>query len=125
MQPLISSGDFTNYKELAIPRTYDFNVYGENGSTLDKNNLTVDPDGSGPAAAFQIDDPNFNFISLRGNAVLRWEYMPGSVLFLVWTQTRADDDGIGNFRFNHSINRMLTLHPDNIFLLKFTYWLNM
>ncbi len=124
-QPLISSGDYTNYKELAAPKTYEFNEYGKGNSTFDESTLTVDPDGSGPADSFQIDNPDFNFKSLRGNAVLRWEFVPGSVLYFVWTQTRTDSEEMGNFRFGQSFSRLLKAEADNIFMIKFTYWLNM
>ena len=67
--------------------------------------------------------PDFNYISLRGNAVLRWEYMPGSTLYLVWTQSKNDVEPIGDFYFEKSMNRMFDLQPDNIFMLKFSYWL--
>ncbi len=125
MQPLISAGDYRNFKELARPGTYTFNQYGQNGSTFNAETYQADPDGPGPAPPFTIDNPNFNFVSLRGNAVVRWEYMPGSVIYFVWTQSRADQETFGEFRFNHSFNRMWELHPDNIFMIKFSYWLNM
>jgi hypothetical protein len=125
IQPLISSGDYKNYKEFAKPKTYDFVVYGKDGnSTLDETNLTVDPDGNGPAGSFQIDNPDFNFKSLRGNAVLRWEYLPGSIFYFVWTQSRSDFENIGEFRFNKSVNRIFDANPDNIFMIKATFWLN-
>ncbi|MDR3626837.1 MAG: DUF5916 domain-containing protein [Ignavibacteriaceae bacterium] len=125
VQPLISSGDYRNFKELAKPGTYSFNTYGQGSSTFDNATYTVDPDGAGPAQPFTIDNPDFNFVSLRGNAVLRWEYLPGSVVYFVWTQTRSDQESTGDFQFRNSLNRMWTLHPDNIFIVKFTYWINM
>ncbi len=97
-QPLISSGDYSNYKELVRARSYEFNPY---------------PTG-------RSDD--FNFKSLRGNAVLRWEYSPGSTLFFVWTQSRSDYENLGDFRFNRSVDRLVDTRPDNIFLVKATYW---
>ncbi len=124
-QPLISSGNYTGFKELARPRSYDFLVYGEKGSTFNNDTYSADPDGSGPAQSISIDNPDFNFVSLRGNAVLRWEYMPGSVLYFVWTQTRSGSEDTGNFQFDKSFDRILNLRPDNIFMIKFTYWLNM
>ena len=69
-------------------------------------------------------DPNFNFVSLRGNAVLRWEYLPGSTIFFVWTQSRSDDENIGDFQFRQSMDRLLHAKADNIFLVKVTYWWN-
>ncbi|MEP7325759.1 MAG: DUF5916 domain-containing protein [Gemmatimonadota bacterium] len=121
-QPLIASGDYFHFKELAAPRTYDFNVYGRNGSTFDRTNYIADPDGAGPAAPIAVGNPDFNFRSLRGNAVLRWEYLPGSTLFLVWTQSRSDNENVGEFGFNHSMDRLLRAKADNIFAIKVTYW---
>jgi hypothetical protein len=124
VQPLISSGNYVEFKELAAAKTYDFNIYGEGNSTFDEVNLIADPDGDGPAQPFQIENPDFNFKFLRGNAVLRWEYIPGSVLYFVWTQTRNDFENNGMFRFGRSFNRLLDAKADNIFMIKFTYWLN-
>ena len=124
-QPLISSGEYTNFKELAAPKTHNYNIFGTGNSTFDESTLTADPDGPGPATPIQIDNPDFNFKSLRGNAVLRWEFIPGSVVYFVWTQTRSDEEEIGKFRLGQSINRLLNTRADNIFMVKFTYWFNM
>ncbi len=124
-QPLISSGSYKNYKELKQPRTYNFLVYGEEGSTFNQENLTADPDGNGPAGSIQFYNPNFNYKSLRGNAVLRWEYLPGSVFYFVWTQTRYDVEDVGTFQLKKSFTRLLDAEPDNIFMIKFTYWFNL
>jgi Domain of unknown function (DUF5916)/Carbohydrate family 9 binding domain-like len=121
-QPLISIGKFSNLKELEKPDSYNFLVYGENGSTFDKTTYTADPDGPGPAAPIEIGNPNFDYISLRGDAVLRWEYLPGSVIYFVWTQNRFYNSYDEMFDLNQSASRIFDLHPDNIFLIKFTYW---
>jgi hypothetical protein len=125
VQPLVSSGKYTSLKELAKPKSYEFNQFKDITYNKSDNTYTVDPDGSGPASPFTFDNPDFNFKSLRGNAVLRWEYLPGSVLYLVWTQTRSDDEAIGDFRLFKSFSGLTDIHPDNIFALKFTYWFNM
>lgn len=124
-QPLISTGDYVDFKELAEPRTYDFNVYGEGNSTIDTETYIADPDGSGPAAPIELWNPDFNIMSLRGNAVLRWEYTPGSTLFFVWTQSRSEFEDIGEFRFRKSFNRLMDIRADNIFMVKATYWLGL
>ncbi len=124
-QPLISAGDFSEFKELARPKSYDFNVYGEGVSTFDPDAFVADPDGpNGPAAPLAVGNPDFNFASLRGTAVMRWEYRPGSTLFFVWTQSRSDAQEFGDLRFGDSFDRLIDLRPDNIFMVKFTYWLN-
>ena len=124
LQPLISSGDYNNFKELESPGTYNFVTYGEKGSTYDPETNIADPDGNGPAPEIEISNPDFNVRSLRGNAVLRWEYLPGSVIYFVWTQTRSETEEIGEFQFNESVSRLFSTEPDNIFMIKVTYWLN-
>jgi len=126
VQPLISAADYRDFKELRQPRSYDFTTYGSGGSTITPagTSYTVDPDGAGPAAPFSFDNPNFNFKSFRGNAVLRWEYLPGSTLYFVWTQTRSDSDITGDFQLNQSIHQMVNIRPDNIFMVKLSYWWN-
>ena len=131
VQPFIASGKFNDFKYLLKPKSYSFINYGENGSALTIDNsdngsitsYTLDPDAGGPAPSQTIDNPDFNYISLRGNAVLRWEYMPGSTLYLVWTQTRENTESYGNFRFGRSINHLFNIKPANIFMLKVSYWL--
>jgi hypothetical protein len=124
LQPLISTGDFSEFKELALPRTFDFNVYGTGGSTIEYQNgeYVVDPDGPGPAEPFAFSDPDYHVVSLRGNAVLRWEYLPGSVLYFVWTQSREGYNQNPQFRVDRSLREMMDTHPDNIFMIKLTYW---
>ncbi len=124
MQPLISTGKYTEYKELSQAGTANYLTYGTNGSTYNAETNTADPDGSGPAPAISFGNPDFNYRSLRGNAVLRWEYNPGSVLYFVWTQNREDFENEGEYRFNRSLKRLVETTPENIFILKFTYWFN-
>jgi hypothetical protein len=124
VQPLISVGSYRDFRELKRPRSFDFVTYGTGGSAIASSGLTytVDPDGAGLAAPFSFDNPDFNFRSLRGNAVLRWEYRPGSALYLVWTQTRSASDAQGDFRFNDSFRQLMSIRPDNIFMVKLSYW---
>jgi hypothetical protein len=128
-EPFVSSGDYGALKELAAPETLDLVPYesvvpGEDGG------YTVDPDGAGPAEAFSVSNLDFNFHSLLGNAVLRWEWRPGSTLFLVWQQARSDRYGIGDdptagrFDFGQQAGDLFRLEPENVFLLKVSYWFN-
>ena len=138
-QPLISSGDYGGLTEFLAPRTHRFATYGEDIGTsvrqADGNHL-IDPDGPGPASEFTVSDRSFNFRSLLGNAVLRWEWSPGSTLFLVWQQSRAnrvhasafDEAGaldIGSFDLGYDTRELFGLRADNIFLVKVNYWLNL
>jgi hypothetical protein len=132
-QPFIASGHFFDFKEFDRPRAVKKSVYGRDVGTITTTTnssgrvtqYTIDPDAAGPAAAFTIDNPDFNSRSLRGNAVFRWEYRPGSTLFVVWTQARAGDApvGVGDFRFGRDRHELFAARPDNIFLVKVNYWL--
>lgn len=132
-QPYFNSGSYSGYKELKRPRTFDFLTYGTEGSTItpqlsssgEVTGYTLDADGAGSAPTVSIGKPDFNFRSLRGNAVLRWEYSPGSALFLVWTQSREDVESTGDFQLGRSVDRIADIKPDNIFMLKLSYWLGM
>ena len=126
IQPLISSGRYGDIKELARGRTLEFVHYerGDQGSSITRANgsVVVHP-ASGPD--FTLGEPNFNFKSLRGNAVLRWEYRPGSTFFLVWTQERTDYVLMDGLEFGRSFDRLISAKPKNIFLAKLTYYLSL
>jgi hypothetical protein len=123
LQPFLGVGTYSRFKELAQPKTYDYNLYGEGMSTVDyiDGRYQIDPDGSGPAEVFSFGNPDFNVKSLRGTVVLRWEYLPGSLLYFVWTQNRADYANPGDFRFRRDLGNLLTAPGDNIFLIKVSY----
>jgi hypothetical protein len=124
MQPLIASADFSEYKYLDRPKTYDFTEFEDINYNPDSDQYKADADGDGPAPQLSWDKPDFTSKSLRGNVVLRWEYLPGSVAYLVWTQSRYNDEENGNFNFGKSVDQLIDTRSDNIFMIKLTYWLN-
>jgi hypothetical protein len=130
-QPFIATGDYEGFKELAQPRTFNFMRYGVDGnSTIDfdeeSNLYTVDPDGpSGPAETITFYNPDFSVRSLRSNLVLRWEYMPGSTLFLVWNHGRSGSSSDPRFRMREGMRDLWRDDQQNTFLIKLNYWINM
>jgi hypothetical protein len=124
LQSLISAADYGAIKELYAPRTYDFVRYGIDAGTITPSGgrYTIDPDGAGPAAPFSIARPDFNLTSLRLNAVFRWEFRPGSSLFVVWTQQRRSQLPSGAFDFSADISRVYTSPADDVVLVKVSYW---
>jgi hypothetical protein len=124
LQPYLAVGDFSAFKELSAARTFDFDYYGDGGSTiaLADGVYTVDPDGeAGPAASFTFADPDFNLKSLRGTAVLRWEYRPGSTLYLVWTQRRENYAHPGDFELWRDLGDIFSVPGENVFMIKLSY----
>jgi hypothetical protein len=132
-QPFVFAGDYDNFKEYTGPRTTERMVYGQDFGTAcfdaGANRYTLDPNGNCAVAAdrsaqaFSFDNPDLNVRSLRGNAVLRWEYRPGSTLFLVWQQQRAGGEAFGDFEFSRDSRAIFNQRPDNIFVIKASYWI--
>lgn len=124
-QPFIASNDFSRFKEFAAPRGLEKFVFGEDVGTIEETDeeFLIDPDGAGPAQSFTVEDPDFNFRSLRGNLVYRWEYRPGSTLYLVWTQDRASSIADGSFDFRRDVDELFEADANHVFLIKATYWL--
>lgn len=126
-QPYISSNSFSNWKEFARPRTVDKLVYGKDIGIVTTNgrDVTIDPDGRGAASSFTFRDPDFTFRSLRGNAVFRWEYKPGSTVFLVWTQNSSSEVVNGELDFGRDRKALFDGPTNHVFLVKLNYWLPM
>ena len=134
VEPFLSSGRYENPKELSAPRTFDFLEYGADLGTMTRTaagGYRIDPDGAGPAQPFELASRDFNFRSLQGNVVFRWEWRPGSTLFLVWQQSRAArviaegaESRLGSFDFTRDADALFRIRPDNIFMVKMNYWLN-
>ena len=131
-QPLLASGDYFDFKEFDAPRSGEFSVYGRDRGTVAEvapaspgapSQVVIDPDGSGPAAPMQFDNPDFNFRSLRGNAVFRWEFKPGSVMYVAWAHSRSASLAQGDFRFSRDFSGMFENIPDNVFLVKASFWI--
>src|SRR5207253_9151937 len=80
MQPFIASGDYHDYHSLARARTADYEPY-----------------------TGTISDPDFNFRSVRASAVARWEFRPGSALYVVWNENRAGVAPVGDFRLHRDL----------------------
>ena len=127
-EPFVLSGRYSNYKEFTTPGSYDFDVYGvARGSATPTTNeagavtgFTIDPgDGGDP---FEVEDVDFNFRSLRGNAVLRWEYRPGSTVFLVWQQLRNESALYDGFGVAEELTEVFRAPVQNVFLVKASYW---
>ena len=129
IQPLFAVGDYCEFKDLTQPGTADYRTYGTDESTItydsENDEYTVDPDGNGAAEPFSFENPDFNFKSLRGNIVLRWEVMPGSIFYFVWSHEQTNSNYPGEFNFSRDISSLWKSAADDVFLVKFSYWLDM
>ncbi len=121
-EPFAASGRYFRFGELAAARSKDLRHYGAGGTSIVNNGdgtYTV-TDG---AQTFDFEQPDFNFLSFRSNLVMRWEWSPGSTLFLVWQQNRSTDNGSGSLVGPSRLFDALSAEGDNFIALKITYWL--
>ncbi|MHB0971939.1 MAG: DUF5916 domain-containing protein, partial [Thermoanaerobaculia bacterium] len=101
LQPFIASGDYSGFKQLVRPR--DDRYVGVN-------------------APF---DPDFNLRSVRGSAVVRWEFRPGSAMYVAWNENREDVVPIGDFRMRRDFSELADAPSQDVVMVKFSYWLPM
>lgn len=135
-QPLLSSGDYVTYRQLAGTRTFDFidfesgtasragdDVLCSGGAVClvdGRQYFDFDEDG---VTDYSTSDRDFNVRSLIGNAVLRWEWRPGSTVFFVWQRQQAGRTSVGDFDFGRDLGALWDLPSENTFIIKFDYWL--
>jgi hypothetical protein len=126
MQPLVSHAVYGAPKEFRRPGEYEFAVYGEDLGTVTRedNRYAVRIVQPGGESTFTVPDRSFTTRSLRGNAVLRWEYRPGSTLYLVWQQERLNRELMPSFALNRAMNSLFDARANNVFVLKWSYWFN-
>jgi hypothetical protein len=129
-QPFVATGDYSHFKEYVRPRTLEKREFDAGQLSAIHDHLgrdsvyVLDPDRDPATGSFTFSNPDFNYHSLRGNAVLRWEYRPGSTLFFVWQQQRSGDESFGDFRFRRDSDAVFRSRPDNVFVIKASWWLS-
>jgi hypothetical protein len=138
--PFASAGGYDGFREVAAPRagTFDARFRPLDGELRE----CVDADGGvfygvraqragcatgdgGAAFGYRFADPDFTVVALRSNAVLRWEYRPGSTLFVVWTSGRGTGDADGRMQGWAGARDLLRAPGTNVLAVKVSYWLGM
>ena len=120
-EPFAASGRYDGIGQLSAARSRFLRLYGTDGTTL-----TAQADGSlrvtDGDTVFALPNRNFNVLSFRSNLVLRWEWRPGSTLYLVWQQDRAAD-AVGTTRATiGDMFSSLRARGDNYFVVKTSFW---
>ncbi|HVE73349.1 MAG TPA: DUF5916 domain-containing protein [Thermoanaerobaculia bacterium] len=99
VQPFIASGAYSGFKYLTRARDDEFTPTTQTGN------------------------PDFNFRSVRGSAVVRWEFRPGSAMYVVWSENRSEVVDVGDFRPRRDFGALPNAPSQDVFLVKFSYWL--
>ncbi|MBI4420812.1 MAG: carbohydrate binding family 9 domain-containing protein, partial [Gemmatimonadetes bacterium] len=129
-QPFASGRTFDELRLVTRPRT---GKYLEQFGVLGPDRLTRAGDGSTVRVDVNRDgvndlsfaEPNRTVLSLRTNAVLRWEFRPGSTLYLVWNQNRGEENFDGTLRTLHHLGDAVTSGGTHVFALKMAYWIGL
>ena len=132
-QPFVGAAEFSGFKEVRNPRADDFDAQFH---VLTPDELEVSTSDSGDrsfavdynrdgAVDYRFNDPSFNSKALQSTSVLRWEYRPGSALFLVWSHDRSRRHADGSFDLRRDLSRLGDAKGRNVLLLKASYWLGL
>lgn len=129
-QPFISAGKYIDFKKITDPNADHFSeryyLFSDNEISFNAagNSYAVDENNDGNED-YSFQNPDFNFRQFRSNLVVRWEYHPGSTLYLVWSQGRTSSDSNGLFSYGSDLKNLYDMVPHNIFLVKFSYWFSL
>ncbi|MCG8424432.1 MAG: carbohydrate binding family 9 domain-containing protein [Proteobacteria bacterium] len=128
-EPFASSGRFSHFGELAEAGSRDLRRYGRNNTEIE---LTDDPDDADQLgdtytvtdrdSSFAFDNPDFTLLSFRSTLVLRWEFLPGSTMFLVWQQNRTDELLTGNSVSLGDVGESITSPGQHTLAVKISYY---
>ena len=122
-EPFVSAGDYGDLRRITDPRADGYaNRFADiEAATGSDGTVSADIDGDGTAETFP--NPDFNFKQFRSNAVLRWEYRPGSVLFAVWSQGRNHFAQTGDFSLGEDLGDLFGQPGEDVFMVKLSYWI--
>jgi Domain of unknown function (DUF5916)/Carbohydrate family 9 binding domain-like len=132
-QPFVAAGEYSRFREVTDGQAADFDdrfhdyAVGTEIDAGDPSQYGVRLDGAGDPD-FTFRNPDFNFKELRTNAVVRWEYRPGSTLFVVWSHGRSHYVQDGSFEMSRDFGRLFDnglAPPTNVLLVKVNWWLNL
>ncbi|MBM4116547.1 carbohydrate binding family 9 domain-containing protein [bacterium] len=128
--PFVTAGHYGDFKRITDPRAERFadRYHSFAGAEIvydaSEGGYLVDEDVDG-GTDYRIGNPDFNYRDFNSNVVLRWEYSPGSLLYLVWSQSRSDVVGRGRLSYADDLDALFRVRGHDVFLLKVSKWLSL
>lgn len=124
-QPFVSTGAFDEIKEVDDPGAADYDdryhVYADGEISEAAGVISIDRDGA-PGTDFSFERPDFSFGQLRSTVVGRWEYRPGSALFVIWSHNRTASSPEGRFSLSDDYGSLAGEGGEHVLLVKLNYW---
>ncbi len=125
--PFVSAGNYSDFKRITDSKAENFNdrfiQYTDEQVNYDAENEMYEIDETlNGQIDIRFDQPNFNVFDFNSNLVIRWEYLPGSTVYLVWSQNRTESFNFGNFDLWKDVKTLfLETYPKDIFMFKLSY----
>ena len=121
---------YSSIKKVTNPRAENYNdrfhTYNSNEIKFNAANKTYEIDDNGDGSVdFALSNPDMSFREFRSNLVVRWEYKPGSTIYVVWSQNRSASADYESTSFGRAVNRVFDIYPDNIFMIKLNHWFSL
>ncbi|MDX1286377.1 MAG: DUF5916 domain-containing protein, partial [Draconibacterium sp.] len=125
-QPFVATGEYSDFKHITNSKADDlldrYKLFSNQQISYDsETNLYSIDDNIDGSIDYYIGKPDFNVKEFLSNLVVRWEYRPGSTVYLVWNQTRNHYINNGSFDLGNDIQNLFDGKANNIFLVKFSY----
>ncbi len=125
--PFVSRGAYSELKRIRNPKAGEygkrFELYDD--PVLSDGNYYLSDHDSGVRTEYSLADPDFNFYQFRSNLVAKWEYRPGSWIYLVWSADKTGQDNLSGTSLPDSYRMLKNVYPENIFLIKINYWFSL
>jgi len=129
-QPFVSAGTYSNIKIITSPRADN---YSDRFHTFTKDEISYSQENgeyyidenNDSETDYTISNPDFNFRQFRSNLVLRWQYSPGSTIYLVWSQERTGFEETGVFNYTSDVRDLFNVYPTNVVMLKINKWFSL
>ena len=125
--PFVSSGIYSDFKRPADPHAKDiedrYYSYTSSEISFDESTNTYYVNES--SASYEFKNPDFSFREFRSNLVGRWEYRPGSTIYLVWENNRTSRENEYISSLSQNFNELFGVQPTNVFMVKISFWLGL
>ncbi len=125
-QPFVATGNYFDYKYITNPNAevysdrYHLFSDTEINFDSDQNNFVITEENTG-FEQYTFGSMDFKVKEFLSNLVIRWEYQPGSIVYLVWSQSRDHYDTYNAFQFSGDMRELWNIEPTNYFLIKLSY----
>ena len=129
--PFVSSGRYTAFRKATdtLASEYDarFHLYATDEIAFDpeQNTYQVQEAAGGPGSRYSFENPDFSFREFRSNLVARWEYRPGSALYVVWSQGRTSDSALYEDSLGNNYDALWRSTARNVLLVKLQHWFSL